>query len=400
MAEDETALHLRIQHAFLQHRRSLGACRFGHCRAVCSIAHYLSIQCLLSVLCSAPKEDSLYKAVKKAGRQFIGTALTLRDEPREGEIIKQEFNAFTPENSMKWESTEPSRGNFTFTDADRYAAFAKKNNLQVHCHTLVWHSQLPQWVSNGGFDNKTLIGIMEDHIKAIVTRYKGVCTRWDVVNEALNENGTYRSSVWLNTIGEAYLPIAFRLAKKYDNKAKLYCASPFLSPYTTLTDLLRDNDYNLEYNAEKTAGAKRIVKLIKSYGVKIDGVGYQAHLASEATRTSPGPAPDQKTLEAALRATADEGVDVAYTEIDVRLNTPATPEKLAVQAATYERIAASCIAVKRCVGMTVWGISDKYSWIPGVFAGEGAALVWDENYNKKPAYNGFLKGINSGKNSY
>ncbi|CAO2648309.1 Nn.00g075760.m01.CDS01 [Neocucurbitaria sp. VM-36] len=326
------------------------------------------------------KDDSLYKAMKKAGRSFIGTALTLRNESREGEIIKQEFNSFTPENSMKWESTEPSRGNFTFEDADRYAVYAKKHNLQVHCHTLVWHSQLPQWVSNGGFDNKTLIGIMEDHIKAIVTRYKGVCTRWDVVNEALNENGTYRSSVWLDTIGEAYLPIAFRLAKKYDNKAKLFY-----------------NDYNLEYNAEKTAAAKNIVKLIKSYGVKIDGVGYQAHLASEVTPTAPGPAPDQKTLEAALRATADEGVDVVYTEIDVRMNTPATPEKLAVQAATYQRIAASCLAVKRCIGMTVWGISDKYSWIPGVFAGEGAALIWDENYNKKPAYNGFLKGIDSGK---
>ena len=158
------------------------------------------------------------------------------------------------------------------------------------------------------------------------------------------------------------------------------------------------NDYNLEYNAEKTAGAVRIVKLIKSYGVKIDGVGYQAHLASETTPTAPGPVPDQKTLEAALHATADLGVDVAYTEVDVRMNTPATPEKLAVQAAAYERIAKSCLNVKRCIGMTVWGISDKYSWIPGVFAGEGAALLWDENYNKKPAYAGFLKGISGKKN--
>lgn len=175
------------------------------------------------------KDDSLYKAMKKAGRTFFGTALTLRNESREGEIMKQEFNGFTPENAMKWESTEPSRGNFTFGDADRYAAYAKQNDLQVHCHTLVWHSQLPKWVSEGGFDNKTLISIMEDHIKAVVTRYKGVCTRWDVVNEALNENGTYRDTVWLKTIGEAYLPIAFRLAKKYDSKAKLYCKSPFFT---------------------------------------------------------------------------------------------------------------------------------------------------------------------------
>jgi endo-1,4-beta-xylanase len=142
-----------------------------------------------------------------------------------------------------------------------------------------------------------------------MTRYKSVCTRWDVVNEALNEDGTYRSSVWLDTIGEAYLPIAFRFANKYRGKAELFY-----------------NDYNLEYNAEKTQGAQRIVKLIKSYGVRIDGVGYQAHLASEPTPSAPGAAPDQATLEAALRATADLGVDVVYTEIDLRMLTPATPE--------------------------------------------------------------------------
>lgn len=153
--------------------------------------------------------------------------------------MKQEFNAFTPENAMKWESIQPSQGNFTFADADRYVAYAKKNDLQIHCHTLVWHSQLPKWVSEGGFDNKTLIGIMETHIKAVVTRYKGACTRWDVVNEALNENGTYRSSVWLNTIGEAYLPIAFRLAKKYDNKVKLFCEFSFFSAPKRCTNKFR-----------------------------------------------------------------------------------------------------------------------------------------------------------------
>lgn len=282
---------------------------------------------------------------------------------------------------MKWESTQPSRGNFTLEDADRYVAYTKKNKLQLHCHTLVWHSQLPQWVSNGGFDNATLIQVMEEHIKTVAGRYKNDCTRWDVVNEALNEDGTYRKSVWLDTIGEAYIPIAFRLAKKYAGSR---------------TELFY-NDYNLEYNGNKTAGAARIVKLIKSYGVQIDGVGYQAHLASESTPTAPGAAPDQKTLEAALRATANLGVDVVYTEIDVRMNTPSTPEKLAVQSAAFERIARSCLAVKRCIGMTVWGISDKYSWIPGVFAGEGAALLWDDNYNKKPAYDGFLAGIKGKK---
>ncbi|KAH7089970.1 endo-1,4-beta-xylanase-like protein [Paraphoma chrysanthemicola] len=326
---------------------------------------------------SKPKDDtSLYKAMQQRGRSFIGAALTFHsNETRELEVLKQDFNSITPENAQKWESVEPSRGVFTFDDADRYVNYAKKNKLQLHCHTLVWHSQLPAWVSNGNFTNSTLIQVMEDHIKAVAGRYKNDCTRWDVVNEALNEDGTYRESVWYKTIGEAYIPIAFKLAKKYTN-AKLFY-----------------NDYNLEFNGPKTAGAARIVKLIKSYGVKIDGVGYQGHVTSEPTPTAPGPAPEQSVLEAALRATADLGVDVVYTEIDVRLNTPVTPEKTAAQVATYKRMAASCLAVKKCIGMTVWGLSDRYSWIPGVFAGEGSALLFDENYQRKPAYNGFLAGI-------
>ncbi|KAH8691719.1 endo-1,4-beta-xylanase-like protein [Phaeosphaeriaceae sp. PMI808] len=330
-----------------------------------------------------PKEDSLYKAMQQRGRNFIGTALTLRvNETRETEIIRQEFNSITPENAQKWESIEPNRGNFTFAEADRHVEFVRKNKLQLHCHNLVWHSQLPKWVSTSNFTNATLIQVMEDHIKALAGRYKGDCTRWDVVNEALNDNGTYRSSVFYDTIGEAFLPIAFRLAKKYDNKAKLYY-----------------NDYNLEFNDAKTAGAARIVKLIKSYGVQIDGVGYQGHVTSENTTTAPSPAPDQKTLEAALRATADLGVEVAYTEIDVRLNTPTNPEKTALQVATWERMAGSCLAVKKCVGMTVWGISDKYSWIPSAFKGEGSGLLFDANHEKKPSYGGFLKGIKGNKPS-
>ncbi|KAF4549241.1 putative glycosyl hydrolase family 10 protein 2 [Elsinoe fawcettii] len=324
------------------------------------------------------KSQGLYKAIKDRGRGFLGTALTLRSpaDTQEAAIYgnKNDFNSITPENAQKWESTEPARGQFTFDQADAHIKYATDNKLQTHCHTLVWHSQLPAWVSSGGFDNATLIQVMRDHIQAVAGRYKGRCTRWDVVNEALNEDGTYRESVFYNTIGEAYIPIAFKFAREVDPHAKLFY-----------------NDYNLEYAGAKAEGAKRIVQLIKSYGVKIDGVGLQAHLASETTPTAPGAAPDEATLRKALQLYTSEKVDVIYTEIDIRMNTPATPEKLAVQAAAFERVARSCLAEKRCVGMTLWGVSDRYSWIPGVFAGEGAALVWDENYQKKPAYAGFLK---------
>jgi endo-1,4-beta-xylanase len=132
--------------------------------------------------------------------------------------------------------------------------------------------------------------------------------------------------------------------------------------------------------------------------VHIDGVGYQGHLTSEATPSNPGKAPDQKTLAAALSATADLGVDVAYTELDVRrLVNSTSPTRDADQAQTWKNVAGACLSVKRCIGMTVWGVSDKYSWIPGVFPGEGLGLLWDENYMKKPEYDGFLAGIEGTK---
>jgi endo-1,4-beta-xylanase len=195
----------------------------------------------------------------------------------------------------------------------------------------------------------------------------------------LNEDGTYRESVWYNTIGEAYIPIAFRIASQVTPKSKLFY-----------------NDYNLEYGQAKTAGAQRIVNLVKSYGVRIDGVGFQAHLASETTPTA-GPLPGRAALTSTLNSITALGVDVAYTELDIRMNTPPTPAKLATQAEAFAGVAGSCVDVKRCVGITVWGVSDKYSWIPGVFAGEGAALLWDENFQKKPAYNATLAVLTGAK---
>ncbi|KAK5721598.1 hypothetical protein LTR15_006187 [Elasticomyces elasticus] len=333
---------------------------------------------------SPPKPvKGLATAMKARGRSFIGTAVTFRNDTEEAAIYgnKADFNSITPENAQKWESIEPQRGNFTFADADRYVDYATKNGIQIHCHNLVWHSQLPAWVTAGNFDNATLISIMYDHIAAVAGRYKGRCTRWDVVNEALEEDGTYRKSVWYNTIGEAFLPLAFKFAHQIDPHAKLIY-----------------NDYNLEYNNNKTDGARRIVKLIQSYGVKIDGVGFQAHLTIEPTPSAPtGTAPSKEVLATAFKKMTSLNVDVMYTEIDLRMNTPATAAKLELQKKTYERVAASCLSVKRCIGMTLWGVSDKYSWIPGVFPGEGAANVWDENMDKKPAYAGFLKGIETGR---
>lgn len=138
-------------------------------------------------------------------------------------------------------------------------------------------------------------------------------------------------------IGEAYIPIAFRMAAQADPSAKLYY-----------------NDYNLEYLGPKVEGAARIVRLVKQYGARIDGVGYQAHLVTEPTPTQSTPTPSEEDLIKALRITADLGVDVAYTEIDIRMRTPSNAQKLQQLADAYYRVARSCMKVPRCVGMTIW----------------------------------------------
>lgn len=142
---------------------------------------------------SHSKQVGLHNAIVARGRKFFGTALTIRDISASAPAInraeraiidnKADFGSVTPENAMKWESTEPARGQFTFAGGDAVVEYAAQNKKQIHCHTLVWHSQLPTWVSGGGFDNATLIQIMENHIKNVAGRWKGKCDRWDVVNE-------------------------------------------------------------------------------------------------------------------------------------------------------------------------------------------------------------------------
>lgn len=159
----------------------------------------------------------------------------------------------------------------------------------------------------------------------------------------MNEDGTYRDSVFLRVIGEAYIPIAFRMALAADPKTKLYY-----------------NDYNLEYGNAKTEGAIRIAKLIQSYGLRIDGIGLQAHMTSESTPTQNTPTPSRAKLTSVLNSLTKLNVDVAYTELDIRMNTPANQQKLKTNADAFARMVGSCMDVKRCVGITVWVCSSVH----------------------------------------
>ncbi|HEY9524607.1 MAG TPA: endo-1,4-beta-xylanase [Thermopolyspora sp.] len=276
-------------------------------------------------------------------------------------ILGDEFNSTTAGNALKWYATEPQQGVFDFTPGDQVLDFARAHHQLFRGHTLVWHNQLPDWLTGGTWTADQLRAILKNHITQVVHHYRGKLYSWDVVNEAFNEDGTYRETLFYNLLGPGYIADALRWAHEADPRAKLYL-----------------NDYNLEAIGPKSDAYYELVKSLKAQGVPIDGVGFQGHLALQYGYPS--------TLEDNLRRFADLNVDVAITELDIRMLLPADDAKLATQAQWYSDVTKACLAVRRCVGITIWDYTDKYSWIPAFFDGEGAALPYDENLQPKPAY--------------
>ncbi|WP_329532794.1 endo-1,4-beta-xylanase [Streptomyces sp. NBC_01450] len=322
------------------------------------------IAALGALLVAAPAAhaaDTPLRDLAAAKGKVIGTAVTgSKLTGTYGDIAGAQFSSLTPGNAMKWETVEPTRGTYNWAEADQIVAFAQAHNQQVRGHTLVWHSQNPSWLTNGTWTSAQLGSLLQDHITTEVTRYKGKLAAWDVVNEPFNEDGTYRSTLWYNGLGSDYIAQALTWAHAADPSAKLYI-----------------NDYNVEGVNAKSTALYNLVKSLKERGVPIDGVGLQAHLIL-------GQVPS--TLQQNIQRFADLGVDVAITELDIRMQVPSDSTKLTQQAADYKAVFDACVAVSRCYGVTVWGFTDSDSWIPDVFSGYGAATPYDENYAPKPAY--------------
>ncbi|MER6926365.1 endo-1,4-beta-xylanase, partial [Streptomyces spiralis] len=274
-------------------------------------------------------------------------------------VLGSEFGVITPGNSMKWDTTEPQQGQFNFSGGDKIVDFVQAHNQRVRGHTLVWHNQLPGWVSS--LPSGQLQAAMENHITKEVSHYKGEIYAWDVVNEPFNDDGTFRSSPFYNAMGQAYIADALRTAHAADPAAKLYI-----------------NDYNTDGTGAKADAMYRLASDLKSQGVPLDGIGFQGHLAIQYGFPT--------NMRQNLQRFADLGLDVAITELDVRMQLPSDATKLATQADYYRQVTQACLGVSRCVGITVWDFDDKYSWVPGTFQGEGAACLYDENLQPKPAY--------------
>ncbi|TGZ83773.1 glycosyl hydrolase family 10 protein [Ascodesmis nigricans] len=319
---------------------------------------------LASLLGSTIAACSLDAHIKKAGKEYFGVATdpNTLNIPEIASIVDQEFGSVTPENSMKWDSTEPSQNNFNFAKSDILVSFAQSHNKTIRGHTLIWHSQLPNWVTT--ITSPTVLrAVLTTHITTLVTRYKGLIHHWDVVNEVFNEDGSLRDSVFLRVLGEEYIPLSFRIAHAADPDARLYI-----------------NDYNLDFSGPKLEGMVALVNRLVQQGVPVHGIGTQAHLV-----VGNGAIP---YFRGTLERLVSTGLEVAVTELDVRMAVPVTEERLRRQREDYALVVKACREVQRCVGVTVWGVSDKHSWVPNTFPGQGAALLWDEEYKKKLAYEG------------
>ena len=317
-------------------------------------------------------------------RQFDGT------DTAAVEIITKQFNQISPENALKFQPTQPAADRYTFEAADRYVQFGVDRRMQVIGHTLVWHNQTGAWVFQGEdgkpADRETLLARMRDHIRTVVGRYKGKVHGWDVVNEAIEEDGSMRKSPWQAGIGDDFVAKAFEFAREADPGAELYY-----------------NDFNLEKPA-KRAGVIKLVKDLQARKLRIDGIGNQAHWRLDT------PAIDE--IDTALVDLHATGLKVMYTELDINLlpNTPrgadpatANPYANGLPDEVQQQLARRYADVFRVflkhrdavTRVTFWGLSDADSWLNR--GRMNHPLLWDRQRQPKPAFNAVAGVLRSGQ---
>ena len=309
---------------------------------------------------------------------FIGTTVSvgaLQDEKQYRDVLATEFNMVTPEVSMKFDATEPERGHYTFTEGDTLVAFAKAHSMQVRGHNLVWYLALPSWLTTGHFSRDELISILHDHILAEVSHYHGQVNIWDVVNEAINSDGTLRDSIWSRGIGPDYLDLAFRWAHEANPQARLFY-----------------NDYGGEGLSQKSNAIYYMVSGMIKRGVPINGVGLEMHVSVDEF-------PQPQDVLANMERLAALGLEVQITEMDVKIQGDPRPMqvRLDAEAQIYRDMLSTCLVVEQCTAFVMWGFTDRHSWIPGATGHPDAPLIFDAAYHPKPAFFALMDVLNQKK---
>ncbi|MFA9391029.1 MAG: endo-1,4-beta-xylanase [Prolixibacteraceae bacterium] len=366
----------------------------------------LLISTVLSLLvwssCSS-KVDHTEKSLKQAlaGKFYIGVALNTWQTSGEDSLVKativNNFSSIVAENCMKSESLQPIEGEFNFEMADDFVDFGEKNEMFIIGHCLVWHAQAPAWFFTDAEGNdvsrEVMIDRMKSHISTVVGRYKGRVDGWDVVNEAFNEDGTLRDSKFLQIIGDDYIQLAFEFAHEADPDAELYY-----------------NEYNM-YKPEKLDGVLKVVKSIQENGVRIDGVGMQAHISLVD--------PTIEQYETSVNAVAALGLKTSFTELDIsvlpwpegpvvaEISTSfelqkefnpypdGLPDSLATAlteryASLFEMFLKNSDKIER---VTLWGLSDATTWRNDwpVQGRTDYPLLFDRQYTAKPAVEAIIE---------
>ncbi|QIL41597.1 endo-1,4-beta-xylanase [Pedobacter sp. HDW13] len=340
-------------------------------------ASLLTISCAKSTSIDIPvikAEESLQKKMPFP----IGAALNvslLKSNASYRNLVIKEFNSVTAENAMKFASVHPAKDTYTWSDADYLVDFARANGKRVHGHTLNWYQSLPDWVKNFQGSTADWEDLLKTHIQTVVGHFKGKVVSWDVVNEAVNEDGTLRNTIWLQKLGADYISRAFQYAHEADPDALLFY-----------------NDYGHEYSSTKRTAILNLVNGLKSKGIPIDGIGLQMH--TNVTQTD-------ANLTAAITTAAATGLKVHISEIDISLNSGDTPGASYTaalgeqQAAKYKTIvkAYNAIPKNQQFGITQWNVTDGDSWIPLFYKRADWPLPFDAQYQRKAAYQGILDGV-------
>lgn len=367
--------------------------------ALAQVAPSVSAALPPSTVTAAPRSPALKDVF--AGAFMIGAALSPRQfeetDRASAALIKHHFNTISPENVLKWEVIHPAPDIYSFGPADRYVAFGERNGMFIIGHTLAWHSQTPRWVFEDAqgrpLTRDALLARLREHIQIVVGRYRGRIKGWDVVNEALNEDGSLRESPWYRIIGPDYIAKAFQYAHEADPAAELYY-----------------NDYSME-RAEKRAGGVRLVKALLDAGIPIRGVGMQDHLKMD----RPSIAEEDSTITAFAAlgvrvniseldvdvlpaATRDDGADVA---LRAAADSSLDPYRAALPDSMQQALARRYADMFRVFlkhravidRVTFWGLSDGDSWLNGwpIRGRTNYPLLFDRHGSPKPAFDAITR---------
>jgi endo-1,4-beta-xylanase len=311
-------------------------------------------------------ESVSLRQLAEARGLYIGAAVevnALQDQDYSG-LLAREFNLVVPETAMTFRSTQPGRDRYNFSQGDELVAFAREHGMAVRGQVLVWDHQLPDWLVQGDFSRAEWKQLLRDHIQTKVGHYRGELIAWDVVNEAIDDNGLLRDTIWMQNIGPEYIALAFRWAREADPEALLFY-----------------NDHLGEGLNRKSQAIYALVSGLLRASVPIDGVGMQMHTWLE------GP-PEPEALAANMQRLADLGLLVQITEMDVRTqyHSISEEEKLDLQAKMYRQVLETCLAADNCNAFITWGVTDRYSWIPGYTGSPDMPLLFDREGRPKPAY--------------